>query len=58
LYVVKTFRTVGLAISEGIWLIRFECSGCDGLLIQAAFLLDVFQLMFSRRLRMAWPRSK
>jgi hypothetical protein len=54
----ETFRTIGSAISEGIWPIRFECLGCDGLLIQAAFLLDVFQLMFFRRLRMAWPLSK
>ncbi len=40
MYVVRTFRTVGLAISEGVWLIRFEGSGCNCLLMQSAFLLD------------------
>jgi hypothetical protein len=35
LYVVRAFRTVGLAIYESVWLIWFEGSGCDCLLMQA-----------------------
>ena len=42
LYVVRAFRTVGLAIQENVWLIWFEGSGCDCLLMQAASLLDGF----------------
>src|SRR5215467_6024253 len=41
-YVVRAFRTVGLAIQENVWLIWFEGSGCDCLLMQAASLLDGF----------------
>ena len=42
LYVVRAFRTVGLAIQENVWLIWFEGSGCNCLLMQAASLLDGF----------------
>src|SRR5439155_21550599 len=33
LYVVRAFRTVGLAVSESIWLMWFDGSGCDCLLV-------------------------
>src|SRR5205823_13551975 len=33
LYVVRAFRTVGLAVSESIWLMWFDGSGCDCLLM-------------------------
>ena len=36
MYVVRAFRTFGLAIEENVWLIWFEGSGCDCLLMQAA----------------------
>ena len=42
MYAVRAFRTVGLAIQENVWLIWFEGSGCDCLLMQAASLLDGF----------------
>src|SRR6266516_2956648 len=42
MYVVRAFRTAGLAISESVWLIWFEGSGCDCLLMQAASLFDGF----------------